>query len=55
MANAILDTFFEESEELLEALAEGLAQMQGGDHDAEVVNSVFRLSIRSRVVPARSR
>ena len=42
MANAILDTFFEESEELLEALAEGLAQMQGGDHDAEVVNSVFR-------------
>jgi two-component system chemotaxis sensor kinase CheA len=42
MSNPILDTFFEETEELLEALAEGLASMQGGDHEAETVNSVFR-------------
>ena len=42
MSNPILDTFFEETEELLEALAEGLAVMQGGEHDAETVNSVFR-------------
>ncbi|MEO8243394.1 MAG: Hpt domain-containing protein [bacterium] len=42
MSNSILDTFFEETEELLEALAEGLAAMQGGDQEAETVNSVFR-------------
>ena len=42
MSNPILDTFFEETEELLEALAEGLAAMQGGDHEAETLNSVFR-------------
>ena len=42
MSKSILDTFFEETEELLEALAEGLARMQGADHDAETVNSVFR-------------
>ena len=42
MSNPILDTFFEETEELLEALAEGLAAMQGGNHDAETLNSVFR-------------
>lgn len=42
MANAILDTFFEEAEELLESLAEGLASMQGAEFDIETVNSVFR-------------
>ena len=42
MSNPILDTFFEEAEELLESLAEGLAAMQAGDHEAETLNSVFR-------------
>ncbi len=40
--NSIRDTFFEECEELLEALAEGLALMAEGDHDGETVNAVFR-------------
>lgn len=39
--NSIRDTFFEECEELLEALVEGLAQLEGGADD-EVVNGVFR-------------
>ena len=42
MANPILDTFFEEADELLEQLAEGLARMRGADPDAEVLNSIFR-------------
>lgn len=42
MGNPILDTFFEETEELLEALAEGLESMQGAEFDKETVNSVFR-------------
>ncbi len=42
MSNPILDTFFEETEELLEALAEGLESMQGAEFDKETVNSVFR-------------
>ncbi len=40
--NSIRATFFEECEELLEALAEGLALMAEGAHDAETVNAVFR-------------
>lgn len=40
--NSIRDTFFEECEELLEALGEGLAQMAEGAHDGETVNAVFR-------------
>ena len=40
--NSIRDTFFEECEELLEALAEGLALIQDGDQDPETVNAVFR-------------
>ncbi len=40
--NSIRDTFFEECEELLEALAEGLAQMEAGADDSETVNAVFR-------------
>lgn len=40
--NAIRDSFFEECEELLEALAEGLALMAEDEHDAETVNAVFR-------------
>ncbi|MCW1918815.1 chemotaxis protein CheA [Rhodobacter sp. KR11] len=42
MGNPILDTFFEETEELLESLAEGLESMQGAEFDKEIVNSVFR-------------
>ncbi|OYX26336.1 MAG: chemotaxis protein CheA [Rhodobacterales bacterium 32-66-7] len=40
--NSIRDTFFEECEELLEALADGLALMQAGENDAETMNAVFR-------------
>ena len=40
--NSIRDTFFEECEELLEALAEGLASMEDGAHDSETLNAVFR-------------
>ncbi len=39
---AIRDTFFEECDELLEAMAEGLAAMHDGTHDPETVNAVFR-------------
>ncbi|MDU8912381.1 chemotaxis protein CheA [Aestuariicoccus sp. MJ-SS9] len=39
---AIRDTFFEECEELLEALVEGLSGMEETDNDPEVVNAVFR-------------
>lgn len=40
--NSIRDTFFEECEELLEALVEGLSQMEDAPEDMEVVNAVFR-------------
>lgn len=40
--SSIKDTFFEECEELLEALTEGLAAIQDGDHDNDRVNAVFR-------------
>jgi two-component system, chemotaxis family, sensor kinase CheA len=40
--SSIRDMFFEESEELLEALAEGLSLMNSGGHDDETVNAVFR-------------
>ena len=40
--SSIRDMFFEEAEELLEALAEGLSAMHGGDHGDETVNAVFR-------------
>jgi two-component system, chemotaxis family, sensor kinase CheA len=40
--SSIRDMFFEESEELLEALGEGLALMHAGDHSDETVNAVFR-------------
>ena len=42
MDNAILDAFFEECEDLLTALADGLADMRDGATDAETVNAVFR-------------
>ncbi len=42
MSNSIRDTFFEECEELLEALVEGLSQMEDDDHSSDVVNAVFR-------------
>jgi two-component system, chemotaxis family, sensor kinase CheA len=40
--NSIRDTFFEECEDLLTALSDGLAVMQSGAHDSETVNAVFR-------------
>ncbi|MBY6002451.1 chemotaxis protein CheA [Salipiger bermudensis] len=40
--SSIRDTFFEECEELLEALVEGLAAMEENASDMEVVNAVFR-------------
>ncbi|WP_375259782.1 chemotaxis protein CheA [Citreimonas sp.] len=40
--NSIRDTFFEECEELLEALVEGLSQMEESPGDTEIVNAVFR-------------
>ena len=40
--NAIRDTFFEECEELLEALVEGLSSMEADAGNMEVVNAVFR-------------
>ncbi len=40
--NSIRDTFFEECEELLEALVEGLSQMEEAPEDMEVINAVFR-------------
>ncbi len=40
--SSIRDTFFEECEDLLAALAEGLAAIEAGSTDPEVVNAVFR-------------
>ena len=40
--NSIRDTFFEECEDLLAALADGFGLMQTGTHDPETVNAVFR-------------
>lgn len=40
--NSIRDTFFEECEELLEALVEGLASMEESPDDMEIINAVFR-------------
>ena len=40
--NSIRDTFFEECEELLEALVEGLSSMEQDRDDMNVVNAVFR-------------
>ncbi|KAE9629198.1 chemotaxis protein CheA [Parasedimentitalea maritima] len=42
MTGSIMDTFFEECEELLEAMDAGLAAIEEGDQDAETVNAVFR-------------
>ncbi len=39
---SIRDTFFEECEDLLAALADGLAAMEAGAQDTETVNAVFR-------------
>ena len=39
---SIRDTFFEECEDLLAALADGLAAMEAGAQDIETVNAVFR-------------
>ncbi len=40
--NSIRDTFFEECEELLEALADGLSEMADGDASQDTMNAVFR-------------
>lgn len=42
MDSAILDAFFEECEDLLVALSDGLADMRDGRADSETVNAVFR-------------
>lgn len=39
---SIRDTFFEECEDLLAALAEGLSRIEAGADDSDVVNGVFR-------------
>ena len=39
---AILDAFFEECDDLLTALADGLSDMRAGQTDSETVNAVFR-------------
>ncbi|MCG3267091.1 chemotaxis protein CheA [Yoonia sp. I 8.24] len=39
---SILDTFFEECEDLIVALTEGLTEMRDGAEDDETVNAVFR-------------
>jgi two-component system chemotaxis sensor kinase CheA len=39
---SILDTFFEECEDLIVALTEGLTEMREGAEDDETVNAVFR-------------
>ncbi len=39
---SIRDTFFEECEELLEALVEGLSQMEEDGQNMDVINAVFR-------------
>ena len=40
--NSIRNTFFEECEDLLAALADGLTQIEGGRDDSETINAVFR-------------
>jgi two-component system chemotaxis sensor kinase CheA len=40
--SSLLDTFFEECTDLLEALDEGLGQITDGERDPEVINAVFR-------------
>ena len=40
--DAIRATFFEECEDLIEALSEGLGEMADGEHGSETVNAVFR-------------
>ena len=42
MSSSIQDTFFEECEELLEAIDEGLTAIDDGNWDGETVNAVFR-------------
>lgn len=39
---SIQDSFFEECDDLLEALFEGLNQIEAGDQDPETINAVFR-------------
>jgi len=39
---SIRDTFFEECEDLLAALADGLALIETGTEDSETINAVFR-------------
>jgi len=39
---SIRDTFFEECEDLLAALADGLALIETGNEDSETINAVFR-------------
>ena len=38
----IRETFFQECEELMEVLEDGLNDMDAGEHDGETVNAIFR-------------
>lgn len=40
--NSIKDTFFEECDELLEAMSDGLAEMEAGTDEEDTIHSVFR-------------
>ncbi len=40
--NSIRDTFFEECDELLEAMSDGLAEMEAGEDEEDTIHSVFR-------------
>lgn len=40
--NELRDGFFQECEELLEALSDGFSEIEGGNEDGEVINAVFR-------------
>jgi len=42
MSLSIKDIFFQECEDLTDALVDGLAEMASGDADDETVNAVFR-------------
>jgi two-component system, chemotaxis family, sensor kinase CheA len=39
---SIRDSFFEECDDLLDALFDGLARIEEGDAEPEVINAVFR-------------
>ena len=52
---AIKQAFFEECEELLDQLEEGLLALQDGSADDETIGAVFRAVHSIKGAPARSR